>query len=106
MNEPKFATKLKKKWNIASNWDFILIMLVFSLAGMSIGFVRPLIFHILHLDHAPIWVKIIAYIPIIVPIYQCGLIFFGTLLGQFNFFWAWEKKFAARLLSGLKRARA
>ena len=101
-----FVEKLKKKWGITSNLDFILIMLVFSLAGMSISFVRPLAFHILHLDHAPLWVKILVYVPLIVPIYQCGLLVWGSLLGQFGFFWNWEKKWIGRLGKAFSRARA
>ena len=98
--------KLKKKWGITNNVNFILIMLVFSLAGMSIPFVRPLAFHLFHLDHAPLWVKIVVYIPLIVPIYQCGLLFFGTILGQFGFFWEWEKKWVGRLGRVFRRANA
>lgn len=96
--------KLKKKWGISNNVDFFLIMLVFSLAGLSISFVRPLVFHILHLDQAPLWVKIMVYLPLIVPIYQCGLLIFGFLLGQFKFFWEWEKKWVARLSGAFRRA--
>jgi hypothetical protein len=98
--------KLKKKWGISSNLDFIMIMLVFSLAGMSISFARPFVFHVLHLDHAPLWVKIVVYLPLIVPLYQCGLLVFGFLLGQFKFFWEWEKKWVARLSGVFRRASA
>lgn len=85
--------KLKKKWQITSNVDFVLIMLVFSLAGMAIGFVRRPIFHLIGITpHTPFWIKAAVYIPLIVPIYQLNLIIFGSLLGQFNFFWEKEKK--------------
>ena len=106
MNEPKFVTKLKRKWNIKSNQNFILIMLVFSLAGMAISVVRPVIFHVFKLDHAPTWLKVIVYIPLIPPIHQCGLLIFGFLLGQFDFFWDKEKQLAKFLLRPLTRSRA
>jgi len=84
---------LKKKWNIQSNWDFIAIMLVFSLAGMSIGFFRRPIFHALGITaQTPLWIKVVIYIPLIVPVYQINLIVYGFLLGQFRFFWEKEKK--------------
>ena len=89
--------KLKQKWGITSNVDFTLIMLAFSLAGMGISVVRPIVFHLLHLDHAPLWAKVLIYIPLIVPIYQFNLLIFGSLLGQFGFFWAWEKKWVGRM---------
>ena len=92
--------KLKKKWNITSNKDFLLIMLVFSLAGSVIGFERRPIFHALGItEHTHLWVKIIAYLPLIPPIYQLNLLFFGFLLGQFEFFWEKEKRLCKFLAS-------
>jgi len=94
--------KLKKKWNIQSDWDFIFIMLVFSLAGMAITFVRKPIFYAIGITgQPPLWIKILIYIPLIVPIYQLNLIIFGTLLGQFKFFWEKEKRLGRFLLRGL-----
>ena len=85
--------KLKKKWNIESNRDVILIMIVFSLAGASIGFFRRPIFHWLGItEHTALWIKILAYIPLIPPIYQINLLFYGFIFGQFDFFWEKEKR--------------
>ncbi len=84
--------KLKTKWGISNNRDLFLIMLVFSLAGMMISVCRKPIFHLLGIDHAPLWLKILIYVPLIMPIYQIGLIIFGFLFGQFNFFWEKQKK--------------
>ena len=63
MTEPRWVTKLKTKWNIANNTDFILIMLVFSLAGMMIGTERHLVFHAFGIDKDPMWVKVLVYVP-------------------------------------------
>jgi hypothetical protein len=38
---------------------------------------------------------------VIFPLYQLLLLCFGWLLGQFSFFWAFEKKMFARM--GLKK---
>jgi hypothetical protein len=98
--------KLKKKWNIQRDWDLIAVILVFSLAGMSIGFFRRPVFHALGITaQTPLWIKIVIYIPLIVPIYQINLIIYGFLLGQFRFFWEKEKRiarFLLRILSGRK----
>ena len=103
----KIVKHLKEKWNITSNRDFILIMLVFSLAGMAIGFIRKPIFHALGITvHTPIWIKVLIYLPLIPPIYQVNLLVFGFLLGQFDFFWEKEKrilKFLGKVFS-FKRA--
>ena len=101
MKIPKFAEHLKEKWNVESNVDFILIMLVFSLAGMAISFVRPPIFHLLGITpQTPLWIKVAVYVPLIPPIYQMNLLVFGFFLGQFEFFWEKEK----RIFRFLRRA--
>lgn len=108
-NEPAWMTRLKEKWNIRSNLDFWLIMIVFSLAGMAVTQLRPPVFHFLGIeDSTPFWIKTLIYIPLIVPLYQVCLLFFGTLLGQFGFFWEKEKKlgqFLMGLFTGRKRSQ-
>jgi hypothetical protein len=84
---------LKKKWNIESNWDLTMILLVFTLAGTSITFMRKPIFHLLGIESdTALWIKVAVYIPLIFPLYQLNLIIYGTLLGQFRFFWEKEKQ--------------
>lgn len=96
--------KLKKKWNIRSNWDFLLINLVFALAGMMIVHERQPIFAWIGItSQTPLWVKILVYIPLIVPLYQLNLLIFSLPLGQFYFFWEKEKRlarFLRRIVSG------
>lgn len=96
---------LKKKWGITNNFDFTVIMLVFSFAGMAIGFERKPVFHLLGFTpHTPWWVQTIVYIPLFVPLYQINLLVFGALLGQFNFFWEKEKRLGRFLLKAFKRS--
>jgi len=93
MKEPAIFARLKKKWDIKSNWDFFLINVVFSLAGMAIVFVRKPIFALIGITpETALWIKTLVYIPLIIPIYQVNLLIFGFLLGQFPFFWEKEKK--------------
>ncbi len=97
--------KLKQKWGIKSEWDFWMIMLTFSLAGMGITVIRPVVFHLFGIESdTPFWIKVCAYIPLIPPAYQLGLLFFGTLLGQFHFFWEKEKQLV-RFLLGRKNVK-
>ena len=96
--------KLKSKWNVKSNFDFILIMLVFSLAGMSISFFRRPIFHYLGITaQTHWWIKALVYIPLIPPIYQLNLLIYGFLLGQFDFFWEKEKRLGRFLWKTITR---
>ena len=93
MTEPRFMTHLKEKWQIKNNVDFFLIMLVFSLAGSFVCAFRPPLFHLLGIGkQTPLWFKIIIYIPLIMPLYQLGLLFFGFLLGQSKFFLEKQKR--------------
>ena len=83
--------KLKTKWKITNNWDFTLIMLVFSLAGLGVSLSRREIFTFLGIDHASLGFKIAISLLLIVPLYQLSTLFFGFFLGQFNFFWERQK---------------
>lgn len=86
-------TRIKSKWNIETDRDYWLIMISYSLAGMFILPVKKIIFHAVGInDHTPFWVVVLVYIPLIPPVYQLGLIFFGSILGQFNFVWGQAKK--------------
>jgi hypothetical protein len=99
MKEPNWMQKFKAKWNITNNRDFFLIMLAFSLAGMTIRFIRPIEFHILHMTDAPIWAKIAIYPFLLAPTYYAGLMVFGFLLGQFEF----SKRFSWNSLTRIGR---
>ncbi len=100
-----WVVKLKEKWGVKSNFDFIMIMLSFSLAGSMISVCRPPIFHFLGITSAtPMWEKVLIYIPMIPPIYQVFLMIFGTILGQFNFFWEKEKKLGRFFVKAFSKA--
>ncbi len=81
-----------------------MIMIVFSLAGMAIGFERKIVFHAFGIDQDPMWVKVLVYIPLIFPLYQLNLLIFGFFLGQFNFFLEKEKKLVQFLAKSFKKA--
>lgn len=100
----KIVDKIKRKWGLKSDWQFIKINLVFSLAGMFVVFVRKPIFHALHITHAtPIWIKILLYVPIFFPTYQINLLILGYLFGEFEFFLDKEKRLWGFIL-GRKRS--
>lgn len=93
MSLPPFVKRLMTKWKINSLWDFFAIMLVFSLAGMSIVYVRRPVFHLVGITkETPFILKFFCWLLVVFPSYQLGLLVFGFLLGQWNFFWAKEKQ--------------
>jgi len=100
--------RLKQKWGIQSNWDFVIINIVFALAGMTIIYERKPIFHLISITaETPFIVKLIVWLLIVFPCYQINLIVFGALLGQFRFFWEKEKqmgKFLFKLFTRKKKS--
>ena len=100
-----WADRLKDKWGIESAFSFWMIMLTFTLAGMSITQVRPLYWNLLGFtkEHPSMWVKVPTYLLLVFPTYQISLIIFGTLLGQFRFFWAKEKAMGRALTKPFRK---
>jgi len=95
-------SKLQQRWGLHSFWQVFLVMVVFSLAGMSILPTRQWVFHLLHFDgQTPVWLKTIVWLLVVFPAYQVFLLVYGTLLGQFRFFWEKEKKMARWILRRL-----
>lgn len=91
--------KLKARWEIQSNFQLVLILIVFAITGSSTALIQKPIFAFFGISWgaSPLWISIPLYIIIILPSYQILLLFFGTLFGQFRFFWEFEKKMLRRM---------
>ncbi len=84
--------RLKEKWGIRRNINFILILIYFSLAGSSVVLVRDYYFQLLGFtSQTPFWLRAIAYSLFIFPACQMMLLGYGLVPGQFQFFLAKEK---------------
>jgi hypothetical protein len=93
MEQKNFLVKLKDKWGLESLWQVIVVLVVFSLTGSSVVFLRKEFFSLIGFDeNTAMWLKTVTYILFIMPAYQLLLLAYGTLLGQFRFFWEKEKK--------------
>ncbi len=92
------VNRLKKRWNIDSNIQFILILIVFSLTGMATLWVRKAIWPLLGLaPDTSFFIKVPLYILIIFPVYQALQLIIAFIFGQFRFFWEFEKKMFRRI---------
>ena len=91
--------KLKEKWGITSNFQIIIILLVFSITGSIAVIVAKPVLSLVGLDKEAVspWVFWPIRIFIIFPIYQVLIVIIGALFGQFKFFWDFEKKMLYRL---------
>lgn len=85
--------RLQEKWSLSSHWQVAAILVIFTLAGSSVIVLRKWLFASLgYTDQTSGWLKAITYLLFVFPTYQGLLLFYGFLLGQFNFFWSKEKK--------------
>ena len=91
--------RFKEKWGITSNFQLVIILLVFSVTGSVAVWVAKPVLDLVGLDKEALspWVFWPIRIFIIFPIYQVLIVVIGAIFGQFKFFWAFEKKMLVRL---------
>lgn len=92
----------KERWNIKSNWQVFVIILVFALTGISSSYISKPVLGLFGIEKTTtsLWIYYPLYIILIFPFYQILLVSFGFLFGQFQFFWAFEKKMLRSLKLG------
>ncbi|MFH5833813.1 DUF6787 family protein [Halalkalibaculum sp. DA3122] len=93
--------KLKKRWQIKTVGELLLILFIFSITGFTALYVRKFAFGWLGInDQTPFLLEMLAWVLTVFPAYQILFLFYGFILGQFEFVWRFEKKSLQRL-SGL-----
>ena len=90
--------RLKKKWGITSNYQIMVILLVFSITGSIAVVITNPVLKLIGLNEYLVspWIFWPIRIFIIFPIYQVLIVVIGALFGQFKFFWTFEKKMLVR----------
>jgi hypothetical protein len=85
--------QLKKRWKITSNFQLVIIFIVFAITGSTSAWLsKPVCFELgIMKEDFGYWYTPVRLL-IIFPLYQVLLVLIGFLLGQFKFFWAFEKK--------------
>jgi len=97
--------KLKKRWDIKSNFQVIIILIVFAITGSITVYIKKFIFDLIDITpETHFVVKIPLYILVVLAVYNLLLLFNGFLFGQFRFFWEFEKKFFSRFLFRRKQS--
>lgn len=85
--------KLKERWGVSSNWQLTIIFIVFAITGSTAAWMSKPFTNYIGLTKETLGVF---YLPIrliaIFPIYQVLLVLLGSVFGQFEFFWNFEKK--------------
>ena len=95
----KWLNNLKAKWNIQSNFQLVIIFIVFGITGtLSVEVGDPILDFIgLKKEVINPWIFIPLKILLIFPVYQILILIIGTTFGQFKFFWEFEKKMLSRM---------
>lgn len=91
--------KLKERWGITSNFQIILILIVFAINGSFAAWVAEPVTEFIGLDRSTTngFIYWPLRILLIFPIYQLTLPIVGFIFGQFTFFWNFEKKFLQKM---------
>ena len=93
-----WLARLQSKWELNSVAQVVIVLLVFSLTGSTVVFLRKALFAWVGFDEmTPWWIKTITYLVFVMPAYQVLLLAYGALFGQFQFFWNKEKKLLQRM---------
>ncbi|MBF4984556.1 prolipoprotein diacylglyceryl transferase [Nonlabens mediterrranea] len=90
--------KLIQKWKVQNRWEMIAIFIVFAITGSASARLSAPLLELIGLDKSSMsgWFFWPLRLLIIFPIYQVLLVVMGWLFGQFEFFWAFEKKMLTR----------
>ena len=93
--------KFKERWEIQSNWQLTVIILVFAITGSASAWLsKPFCMWLgISKEALGFWFTPIRLL-MIFPIYQVLLVLIGFLFGQYRFFWAFEKKLLRSLKLG------
>ena len=93
--------KLKEKWGITSNFQLVIIFIVFGITGSVSAYISGPLTNIIIGESELHWlIKLLIRIIVLTPIYQVLLLFFGYIFFQYKFFYNFVKKFMSILGCG------
>ncbi len=93
-----WVSKLQSRWKAGSAIQVILILLVFTCTGLTVVYLmKPVLRSAFGVD-VPVWATV-AYYVLILPVYNIFLLLYGFALGQFRFFWNFERRLISRIFS-------
>ena len=93
--------KLKERWGITSNFQIVIIFIVFGITGSVSAYISGPLTNIIIGESDFHWlIKLLIRIVVLTPIYQVLLLFFGYIFFQYRFFYNFVKKFMSILGCG------
>ena len=98
-SDKRLMERLRLKWGLSSYLQVGIVLLVFSLTGMTVVLLRKSLFAWLNFgEETPLWIKTVTYLVFIFPAYQALILVYGAIFGQFRFFWEKEKQMGRALV--------
>lgn len=84
---------LKKRWGITSNFQLVIIFVVFAITGSASAWLSKPVCNLVGItkEDLGLWFTPVRLI-VIFPLYPFVLMFFGYLFGQSKFFFPFSKK--------------
>lgn len=94
--------KLKERWGITSNFQLVIILIVFAITGSTSAWVtRPILAFIgIEKDTMNPFIYWPLSLLLILPVYKILLIIIGTIFGQYRFFSQFVKKMLINMRLG------
>ena len=90
---------MKKFLKVNSNFQLLIILIVFAITGSLSLYLSEFILNFLNVNQDNMNMLFYWFLRILIlfPVYQFLLILIGTLFGQFSYFWKFEKKFLKKI---------
>lgn len=94
---------LKKRWNIDSNFQLFMIIIVFAINGTITARISYYLLDLLQISkyNTNLFIYYFLFIFLVLPIYPFLLMAVGYIFGQSNFFLPFSKKLLNQLSFGL-----
>lgn len=105
MSTPRWIEQLKERWKLRNVWQVVIVLVVFACTGFTVLFIKKPILKWLTGDQDSSTLATVLYYIFILPLYNLVLLGYGFLFGQFDFFWAFEKRFMERFFSMFNRRK-
>ena len=103
MPVPRWIEQLRLRWRVDTIWQVVVILVVFACTGFTVYFLKHPLLNTLAGSQGHTVLASILYYIFILPLYNVLLLGYGFIFGQFKFFWAFEKRFFARITGRAKK---
>lgn len=105
MANTSWMERLKQRWKLESISQVIIVLIVFACTGFTVLGIKKPILQFLAGENGNTTLASILYYIFILPLYNVILLGYGFLLGQFTFFWEFEKRSVGRVISAFRKTK-